>query len=108
MAAANALVCLEGAIYFEWRRALPELLASHSLGEPIRRVFVMPEQHVARSLVVLASGDPLILQRALRLLESAHAPAPAARRLVDAELMLVANDELRPRTAHRARARRPL
>ena len=93
VAVINAGLALECVLLVERRRTLPELLASQSLRDPIRGLFVMPERDVVRSLLVLADGDPAILEWALRLLEDADPPAHARRRLVRAERLLVEGNE---------------
>ena len=56
---------------------------------PIEGPFVMPEEEVARSLVVLAGNDQVIIRRALSLLDDGEAlgRAHAHRRLAHAECL---------------------
>ena len=88
LAGTYALLALESAALHERRRALPELLASRSVCDPIHGIFVMPEPEVVRSLVVLANNDPVVVQRARCLLERAGQHPYACRRLVHAERLL--------------------
>ena len=89
LAMVHALLVLEFVDLYECRRGIPELLASQSLQDPVQGPFVMPEEEVARSLVVLAGNDQVIIQRALDLLEQAEvlAQAHARRRLAHAECL---------------------
>lgn len=89
LAAVHAVLTLQCLDLYECRRGIPQLLASRSLQDPIRGVFVMPEREVARSLVVLAGNDPVIIQRALSLLQQAdaHEHAHARLRLIHAECL---------------------
>ena len=89
LAAVHALLTLECLHLYECRRGIPELLAASSLQDPIQGLFVMPEQAVAHSLVVLAGKEPVVIQRALCLLQQAQAveDAHARLRLLHAECL---------------------
>jgi hypothetical protein len=89
MAVVHALVAWEGVALYERRWALPELLASGSVRDPIQGLFVMPEEDVARSLVALAHHDQVVIQRARCLLERCGDHPHARRRLAEAERLLV-------------------
>ena len=81
LAAVHALLSLECLYLYECRRGIPQLLASTSLQDPIEGLFVMPEQEVAHSLVVLAGKDQVVIQRALCLLQQGQAVEDAHARL---------------------------
>ena len=89
MAVVHALLTLELVALHERRWALPELLALGSVSDPVEGLFVMPEEDVARSLVALANHDPVVIQRARRLLERSQEHPHARRRLAAAERLLV-------------------
>jgi predicted small integral membrane protein len=88
LAVTYALLATGCAALYERRRALPEVLASRAVSDPIDGVFVMPEPDVVRSLVVLADNDRVVVQRARCLLERAGQHPHACRRLVHAERLL--------------------
>jgi hypothetical protein len=88
LAVTYALLAMECAELYERRRALPEVLASRAVSDPIDGVFVMPEPEVVRSLVVLANNDWVMVQRARCLLERAGQHRHGCRRLVQAERLL--------------------
>lgn len=85
----HAHLAVQCATLYERRRALPELLASRSLRDPIRGLFVMPEEDVARSLVILANNDRAVIRRARFLLGRADQHPHAGQRLAAAERLLV-------------------
>ncbi|HEV3402360.1 MAG TPA: hypothetical protein VG078_11115 [Acidimicrobiales bacterium] len=89
MAVVHALLAWEFFTHYERRRALPELLASRSVREPIRGLFLMREDDIARSLVTLANHDRVVIQRARRLLERRDQHRHARRRLAEAERLVV-------------------
>jgi hypothetical protein len=96
MAVAGALFTLECVGLYEQRRGLPELLASRSVRDSIQALFVMPEPAVARSLVVLANNDAVVIRRARSLLEGDGQHAHARRRLLEAERLLVGGNRASP------------
>jgi hypothetical protein len=92
MAVVHALLACEFAALYERRWALPELLASRSLRNPVEDLFVMSAEDVARSLVALANNDALVIQRARCMLERRDGHHNARRRLAEAERLLVRDD----------------
>ncbi len=92
----HALLSLECVALYERRRALPELLASLALPDPIRGLFIMREEDVARSLVALANRDPVVIHRARCLLASTGQQPHARRRLEAAERLLRLDGGTRP------------
>jgi hypothetical protein len=84
----SVLLALEFIDLYERRNALPRLLASRSTQDPIQGLFVMFEIDVARSLVALAQGDRVVIERARCLVETTADPAYAYQRLMEAERLL--------------------
>lgn len=85
----SVLLAVELVDLYERRRALPELLASRSVQDPIQGPFVMFEHDVARSLVVLARDDRLVIERARCLVEATSSEqAHARQRLMEADRLL--------------------
>ena len=90
LAVVGTLLTVEIVDFYERRRALPELLASRSVQDPVQGLFVMFEHDVARSLVGLARNDRMVIHRARCVVEASSERAHAHQRLIEAE-RLVAN-----------------
>jgi hypothetical protein len=95
----SVLLAVEFVDLYERRRALPELLASRSVQDPIQGPFVMFEHDVARSLVVLARHDRLVIERARCLVEATSSEQDYARqRLMEADRLLLGTAARRSRS----------
>ena len=85
----SVLLAVELVDLYERRRALPGLLASRSVQDPVQGPFVMFEHDVARSLVVLARDDRLVIERARCLVNRTTEHAYAYQRLMEADRLLL-------------------
>jgi len=92
----SVLLAVELVDLYERRRGMPELLACRSVQEPMDGPFVMLEDGVARSLVVLARGDRLVIERARCLVEAGSEHAYAHQRLLEADRLLLDTGTRRP------------
>ena len=89
LAVVHALLTLKLVDLHERRRALPNLLASRSVHDPVQGLFIMLEHDVARSLVVLARNDRLVIHRARSIVEASRDDSYARERLLEAERLAV-------------------
>lgn len=85
----SVLLAVELVDLYERRRALPGLLASRSIQDPVQGPFVMFENDVARSLVSLARENRLVIERARCLVGPTSDHVYARQRLIEANRLLL-------------------